>query len=220
MTIKRVNATIRQVEQAGLSQNYRFTIVGNYHSEASHLIKAALLQRLLEVKKLVIGTRAKQMTVVLTGTEGLSSLSARTCRQLGIQVAVEPEITPEQREQLELVLTVRLVPGPKVGEAQTEQLEQQFEQAVEPWDDNDKQFEIKVPVAIDLKAKPAIDLTKVDLPDLINDKRNNYSPFSKIDEWKDQNIIEVEPTIDRNEIPAYGPGIQPDGNKAGGLQES
>lgn len=221
MAIKRIKSEIKRAELAALAADYRMVVVGNYHSDASHLIKAALVQRGIEVKRRVVGVRAQRLTLVVTNmSDGLSALAARTFRQIGINIVVETELTEAQREAMELVLVVRLELGDKVAEATRERMEEQFERAVEPWSDNDKQFEIKVLVVTDLVAKPAIDLTKVDLADPKNDKRNDYSGFTHIDQWKDQAIREVEPTIDRSDIPAYGPGIFPDGDKAGGLQES
>lgn len=223
MAIKQIPSEkpIRELQLAAIAQDYRFTIVGNYHSSASHLIKAALVQRLLQVKKMVVGLRARKMTLVLTNPAfGLSSLATRTCRQFGIETSIEPDLPPEERAGLELLLTVKLDLSDKVAEQTRDDLDQQYEREVEPWDENDKRFEIVVPVAIDLVDKSPVNLTKVDLPTPVNDKRNDYSPFAKTKLWLDEVIQEVEPTIDRNRIPAYGPDIAPDGNKAGGLQES
>ena len=211
---------LKQRELASLSQDYRFSIAGNYHTECSSMIKSALIRRLLEVKKRVIGVRAKKMTLVVIGKDGLSGLALRVCRQLGLETSVEPELSEEQRQVIELVLTVKLVPGPRVAETTAEQLEEQYDKQVDPWTDNDSQLAIEIPVVTDLQAKPPVDLTKLDNPTPTNDKRNDYSGFNHIDQWKDQNIREVEPSMDRNEIPEHGPGVTPDTDKAGGLQES
>lgn len=221
--IKQVDSEkpIRNRQLAMIAKDYRFTIAGNYHSEASHLIKAALVQRLLDVKNRVVGPRAKRMTlVVVNPAYGLSSLATRTCRRLGIDVSVEPDLPSEGREAIELVLTVKMLLSERVAEQTREELEAQYEREVEPWDENDKQFQIEVKVALDLVPKDPINLTTVDNPRPVNDRRNDYSPFAKIKLFMDEVIKEVEPTIDRNEIPEYGPDVKPDGDKAGGLQES
>lgn len=223
MTIKHAASEkpIKVRELAMLDKDYRFTIVGNYHPAASHLIKAALVQRMLDVRKRVVGTRAKKMTLVVCNPAfGLSALATRTCRQLNIGTSLEPSLPPEEREAIELVLLIKLQLSDKVPEQTRNDMEDQFEREIHPWDENDKRFEIIVPVAIDLVEQAPINLTKLDNPNPVNEKRLDYSPFSKIDQWKDEAIKEVEPTIDRNEIPAYGPDIAPDGDKAGGLQES
>lgn len=199
--------------------SFTMTVLGNYLPEVSNLMRGPLTRKLLDTKRLVESERSRPLVLVMPATAtGIGALAIRCAKSVGISVITETDMGPERRAAIDLVIKVKLnVKG--VGEALVEQLQEEYDTACDPWAENNKDYELVLPVTPSVLSRQS-DLNKPQLPPMGTSRSLDNSPFEKIHEWREGITQEIEPTFRRDDIPAHGPGIDPDTNMAGGLQQS
>lgn len=212
---------IKQAIVAAVPKPYYVTVVGNYTSDVSSMLRASLTQKLLYVKRRM-SPRPVILAIPEAGTE-VAALAARVARSIRMEVARMPELASAdfRTRGVELVIQVQLTARDDAPEEAVTQLEAQFEKQIEPWADNENTYvlALTLPTGARLPSKSDLDSTVLPVPE--EAPTGDYGDFERIDEWKEEIIQEAPPPMyDRNNIPDYGPDIPPDGNKAGGLQQS
>ena len=221
--VKQGDKVIAKPMPFGGKSTFTVAVIGNYTPEAIPLLKGPLTRVLVSSAQKVLGKRADTMVVVHPPQPtALGAFTALVARSLRIPVVLQEFPDEDAYNKVDLVIKVKLTVAGDENPARAEELEQQFDASVDAWAGNDKVYELPITLpAHYLKDKtPAHLLTRkaeVGLPP----DTNNYSEFvNKIDQYRQSTVQEVEPTHDRSQIPAYGPGVLPNTNMAGGLAQS
>lgn len=212
---------IKQAIVAAVPKPYYLTVVGNYTSDMSSMLRAALTQKMLYVKRRM----SPRPVILATPEQGneVAALAARVARSIRMEVARMPELANSEfrTKGVELVIQVQVMARDDAPEEAVAQLEEQFEKQVEPWAENENTYVLALTLPAGARMPSKSDLDSTVLPVPATPPVGDYGDFDRIDEWKEEIIQEAPPPMyDRNNIPDYGPDIPPDGNKAGGLQQS
>jgi hypothetical protein len=200
---------------------FRVVVVGNYVESAAPALRAALTQKLMFAKNRV----HPQPVVVLLPPlpTSVSALAARVAKSLRLSTKVEPQLEKEEyRNGIELVILAHVLPGEGTPDEVADDLETSYGDQTDPWSENERVYELKLPVGPVMATPRQTDLAQPKLPEQPEAPTFDYSDIdSPIEEWKKKAFREsTEVVHDRSKIPAYGPGIPANGDMAGGQQQS